>query len=132
MLRGKSAEEATAALRAIVVDEVTSICGLHASSVDTRRPLGEFGVDSLLAVELQMALERRCGIALPVLDAAAEANIETIVNRIGGRVLPEKFGVQGHSDGLVERLAQRHGVDMEDAEVKALMNGLGDGRATNR
>ena len=132
MLRGKSADEAAAALRAIVVDEVTSICGLHASSVDTQRPLGEFGVDSLLAVELQMALERRCGIALPVVDATAEANIETIVNLIGGRVLPEQFGVQGRSGGLVARLAQRHGVDVTDAEVKALTSGLEDGLATKR
>ena len=120
MLRGKSAGEAAAALQSIVIEEVTNICGLHASSVDVRRPLSEFGVDSLLAVELQMALERRCGVVLSVVDASAEASVETIAKLIGGRILPEQFATKGRSDELVERLARRHGVDVEDEDMEAL------------
>ena len=64
-----------------------------------------------------MALERRCGVVLSVVDASAEASVETIAKLIGGRILPEQFATKGRSDELVERLARRHGVDVEDEDI---------------
>jgi len=64
---GLSDEEALPLVLDMLVEEVGAILKLEAKAIDINRPVQEFGVDSLMAVELRTALEIRLGVGLPLL-----------------------------------------------------------------
>jgi acyl carrier protein len=57
-------------LKAIVAAIVAKNCGLSHASVQNERPLVEYGLDSVRAIELLISLEERFGISIP--DEAAQ------------------------------------------------------------
>jgi len=57
--------ERPAVLREAVREQVAAILSLSATGIDVRRALNEYGLDSLMAVELRNALAALCGERLP-------------------------------------------------------------------
>ena len=98
MLRGQQAEAGQVdiaklladstpdAARALVGDilaaEVAGITKAPLQQIDLDRSLTDLGMDSLMAVELRIALERRFGASLPLLSLADGASIGSIAARI--------------------------------------------------
>ena len=75
-------EEGRALVGQILAEEVAAITKGSTSQIDLSRSLTDLGMDSLMAVELRMALERRFGANLPLLSLADGASIESIAARI--------------------------------------------------
>ena len=65
-LQGATAEECQRLLESYLCELAAGKLGLTPSTLDIRAPLNSLGVDSLIAVELRMQVERDLGIVVPV------------------------------------------------------------------
>ena len=77
-------EEALALLKTVVAEEAAGILRLPVAGIDEFRPLSEMGMDSLMAVELRLALESRLRIDLPLMSLAEGTSVASIVKRLAG------------------------------------------------
>jgi NADPH:quinone reductase-like Zn-dependent oxidoreductase/acyl transferase domain-containing protein/acyl carrier protein len=69
-LRGRSREEAIEIVTAVLRREVADILRMAENRVDLARPLADLGLDSLMALELHMAMEAAIGVQIAVVGAA--------------------------------------------------------------
>ena len=83
-LAGLSTEEAVPLLKTAVAEEAANILRLPAGAIDPLRPLSEMGMDSLMAVELRLALESRLRIDLPLMSLAEGTSVGSIAGRLAG------------------------------------------------
>ena len=123
------AEELTEMVRGLVLQEVAQILSLSVERIDPERPLHDLGMDSLMAVELALGLEKRFGVQFPVMLLNESPSSARVAGRIVERLTESKDS--GH-DGtaLVGDIARRHGEQMsaEDMEHMARNAGAGHGR----
>ena len=100
-------EGALALLTTIVAEEAATILRLPAGGIDLLRPLSELGMDSLMAVELRLALESRLRVDLPLVSLAEGTSVASIASRLAATV-----STTGSKDGELIALVARHeGVD---------------------
>jgi phthiocerol/phenolphthiocerol synthesis type-I polyketide synthase C len=85
-LAGLDAEAALALLKTAVAEEAANILRLPAAGIDPLRPLSEMGMDSLMAVELRLALESRLRIDLPLMSLAEGTSVASIAVRLASAV----------------------------------------------
>jgi len=81
-LSALSPEAAAAALEELLRDEVARILRLPAEAVEADRPLIDIGLDSLMALELRLGIEKRTGIELPLTTMGGNRSIRDLVARI--------------------------------------------------
>jgi acyl carrier protein len=95
-------DAALALLKTVVAEEAATILRLPGESVDPLRPLSEMGMDSLMAVELRLALENRLRIDLPLVSLAEGTSVASIAARLAAAALAAP------RDGEVIALAARY------------------------
>ena len=122
-LREGSEESAARLLMGVVAEHTARILGIAAGKLPVERPLQELGLDSLMAMELAMALEQTLAVPLPVM-ALHDA---PTVARIAARLLPlvREQGAAGSAadiDALVAVLARQHGEQAAEDEAAALID----------
>jgi len=66
----------------LLKQEISEILRLPASRLDSQRPLQELGLDSLMSVELVVAVEERFGIRLSVMELSESSSIDKLTVRI--------------------------------------------------
>jgi phthiocerol/phenolphthiocerol synthesis type-I polyketide synthase C len=124
-LASLDSEAALALLTTIVAEEAATILRLPAGGIDPLRPLSEMGMDSLMAVELRLALENRLRIDLPLVSLAEGTSVASIAARLAAAVST------GSTDGELIALVVRHeGVD--DTRVPAVAEGAASAMVTAR
>ena len=90
----------------MIAEEAATILRLPASGIDPLRPLSEMGMDSLMAVELRLALESRLRVDLPLVSLAEGTSVASIAGRLATAVST------GPKDGdLIALVARHEGVD---------------------
>ncbi len=114
-LAGLDAEEALALLKTAVAEEAANILRLPAAGIDPLRPLSEMGMDSLMAVELRLALESRLRIDLPLMSLAEGTSVASIATRLANAVT-----ARPHASELLS-LAERYEVS-DDERLTAVAN----------
>ena len=77
-LAGLGLAEAGQVVLEVLVEEVAAILKLAPSAIDVSRPVLEFGVDSLMGVELRTALESRLGVQLPLLALSGATTLSAM------------------------------------------------------
>jgi len=97
-------EAALALLKTVVADEAATILRLPGEGIDPLRPLSEIGMDSLMAVELRLALENRLRVDLPLVSLTEGTSVASIAARLTAAVST------GPRDGEVIALAAHHEV----------------------
>jgi NADPH:quinone reductase-like Zn-dependent oxidoreductase/acyl carrier protein/NADP-dependent 3-hydroxy acid dehydrogenase YdfG len=111
MLAGCTPDEARAKVTGLLVEEVARIMKLAADRIDASRPLTELGMDSLMAVELRLAVEQRFGVTVPLLALSEGATLSAMAGRIvrglGEAGTPEQ---RDENADLAERIARHEGV----------------------
>jgi phthiocerol/phenolphthiocerol synthesis type-I polyketide synthase C len=95
-------QAALALLQTVVGEEAGTILRLPADGIDPLRPLSEIGMDSLMAVELRLALETRLGIDLPLMSLAEGTSVASIAARLAAALST------GSRDGEVMAFVARH------------------------
>lgn len=99
-------EAALALLKTIVAEEAATILRLPAGGIDPLRPLSEMGMDSLMAVELRLALENRLRIDLPLVSLAEGTSVASIATRLAGTI-----STGSKNRELIALVARHEGVD---------------------
>ena len=75
-------EMALAMLKTVVAEEAATILRLPGEGIDPLRPLSEMGMDSLMAVELRLALENRLRVDLPLVSLTEGTSVASIASRL--------------------------------------------------
>ncbi|WP_129971919.1 type I polyketide synthase [Pseudomonas sp. SWI36] len=106
--------------------EVCEILRLPPARLDAQRPLQEMGLDSLMSVELVVALEERFGIRLPVMELSDSSSID----KLAARLLELLRGEAGSGEEqLAQNVLARHGSEHSAEELAQLNAALADGNA---
>jgi acyl carrier protein len=104
-----SPDEARAKITALLVEEVARIMKLGADRIEPARPLAELGMDSLMAVELRLAVEQRFGISIPLLALSEGATLSAMAGRIVRGLSGEGEPQANERSDLAERIARHEG-----------------------
>jgi len=93
LLAGKTPEEVKEIVLGLLLDEIAVILRVGKAKLDPNRPLSEIGMDSLMAVELRIAIERSLGVEIPALMLNESVTLVAMAARIaqslGGQVEAE-------------------------------------------
>jgi len=111
--------------------EISEILRLPTNKLDATRPLQELGLDSLMSVELMVAVEERFGVRLPVMELSEASTIGKITVRILELLRSNQEGdsdAQPTAESNLQSLASdtysRHGVDISGDDIVQLSDGL--------
>lgn len=114
----------------LLKQEVCEIIRLPAARLDIQRPLQELGLDSLMSVELVVALEERFGIRLPVMELSENSSIDKLSLRIIALLRSEDSESEAPATAAVaESVLARHGSEMSREALAELSAELADGSA---
>jgi len=119
----------------LLKDEIEQILRLPREKIDVERSIFDLGMDSLMGMELVLAIEERFGVKLPVMALTEGANILRIAERITEKLSDEELesneilSVEGDKEKHDENIsvaASRHGhaANMTEAEAEALSKRL--------
>jgi NADPH:quinone reductase-like Zn-dependent oxidoreductase/short-subunit dehydrogenase/acyl carrier protein len=117
-------KEAEALLCELVRREVAQILRLPPEKISDSQDLTQLGLDSLMGVELALALEERLGIKLPAFLLSEGPTADRLAQR-----LVHSLRKSAQEDGLFlspdretfEQLAKQHGVATDEAAIKQIV-----------
>jgi len=113
LLADCSPDEARDKVSALLVEEVARIMKLAIDRVEAHRPLAELGMDSLMAVELRLAVEQRFGISIPLLALSEGATLTAMAGRIVRSLGGEGEVQADEKTQMAERLARYEGASID-------------------
>jgi acyl carrier protein len=119
LIAGLSNEEVHVFITGILTDELAKILQLPGDKVEQNRSIQDLGVDSLMAMELVNAIEKRFGIEIPVMAMSDNATVDSIATRIT-RILTadkEQAPLRDRDAVLVHTLAATHAEEFSDTEI---------------
>jgi len=100
----------------MVAEEVAKVLSIDAARIDPSRPLHDLGLDSLMAVELALGLEKRFGVRLPAMMINDAPTVGRVAARIAGLLGGGGDKEATEADAVVE-MAIRHGEELDSATV---------------
>jgi phthiocerol/phenolphthiocerol synthesis type-I polyketide synthase C len=110
LLADLSPDEARERVTGLLVEEVARIMKLAPERVEAQRPLAELGMDSLMAVELRLAVEQRFGLSIPLLALSEGATLAAMASRIiRGLGSDRDVSPTDEASQFLERLARLEG-----------------------
>jgi NADPH:quinone reductase-like Zn-dependent oxidoreductase/NAD(P)-dependent dehydrogenase (short-subunit alcohol dehydrogenase family) len=86
-LAALSDEGRTAEMISLVAAQIARVLRMRISKLDVDQPLTEMGVDSLLAVELRLAIQQGFGVEYSVLELLKGVSVSQLATQILGRML---------------------------------------------
>ena len=78
-------EEAADRICSALVDRISSRSSIPVDSINTSKAITEFGIDSLVAVELRNWISREMDSTIPILDLLANQSLQQLSAKIGQR-----------------------------------------------
>lgn len=124
VLRNMDEGEARELVSQWIAEEVAEVLGLSAERIDPRRSLFDMGMDSLMGVELALALEKRLGVRIPAMALGEASSIEALAERLL-RALdtcdPEEIGADTTTQQMAETLAAQHAADIDETTMNAIV-----------
>ena len=129
LLAGLSAAEVQETVTGLLTEQVAKVLRLPVERVERNVSIYDLGMDSLMAVELHMAVEEQFHIHVPVMAVTEGASITALAGRIAVQLGSRGVATAGEGDAnarsqVVERLAARHGESLDDEEIEAFLAGM--------
>ncbi|MGO4171791.1 SDR family NAD(P)-dependent oxidoreductase [Bosea sp. TAF32] len=135
-LRGKTREEAIGIVTGVLRREVAEILRMAEGKVDLTRPLADLGLDSLMALELHMALEEAIGVQIAVVGAGDRSLLDmagTIVDQLDQAEAEVEQAPAENMQATIIRLANVHSkMDLspeQAGQVEAMVRRANEGAA---
>jgi len=135
MLAELSDDELHLTLTEMIRSEVGEILRVAADKIDPSKSIYDMGLDSLMGVELVVALESRFGIRLPVMALSQSPTIAKLVERIVQQLRETADAEQIEEPDMVaqmRQLATQHGQDISEESIAALVEDITASDGTNR
>ena len=126
-LSGLSEAEVRETVTELLADQVAKVLRLPVERVERDASIYDLGMDSLMAVELHMAVEEQFQVHVPVMAVTEGASIAALSGRIA-----EQLGSRARSAAaersaaaqMAKRLATRHGESLGDEDIEAIVAGM--------
>lgn len=116
----------------LLLDEIEQILRLPREKLDIEQSVFDLGMDSLMGMELVLAIEERFGVKLPVMALTEGANIQRIAERITAQLSSSDSGSNAGSDtdSASSEQKEKH-AHQDDISIAAARHGHGkDGKMT--
>jgi len=112
--------------------ELGEILRVPTNKIDASRSIYDMGLDSLMGVELVVALENRFGIRLPVMALNEHATVDKLALRLV-KLLRENRAQQPADDvtAAVAQMASSHATEVSDAAISAFVEDMQRGDAAD-
>jgi acyl carrier protein len=105
MLRELPEEEVQVKLADLVVANITRTLRLPTADVDRNRALSEFGMDSLMMLELRTAVEEAMGIEIPLMSLTSSLTVIDVSKRLASMLRNQEKALMS---GQMSALTQGH------------------------
>jgi phthiocerol/phenolphthiocerol synthesis type-I polyketide synthase C len=105
-IEGLDAAAAQAVLARHLTHVIATIMRTAPTSVETKRPLVDMGIDSLMTVELQLAAKERFGMELPLGALVDGATIEDLAVRLLQRLRSGVVGNEADRDFIAKHIGR--------------------------
>lgn len=139
LIASLSPDELSATFKDLLKAEIGEILRIAPDKIDTARSVYDMGLDSLMGVELMLAIEGRFGVQLPLMALSESPTI----NKLTEKLISLLTGTQGSSEeaepeamlaAQVHRAASQHAVDVNTQVIKLIASDLhtGAGAPTQR
>ena len=134
MILGLSKEEVHVLITNMLTDELAKILQLPSEKVEQNRSIQDLGVDSLMAMELVSAIEKRFSIEIPVMAMSDNATIDSIAARITKILTGDKNVEHGPDKAsvMVQSLAATHAEEFTETEIDEFTREFVENKTTTR
>ena len=108
----------------ILRHEVGDILRVAPEKIDPTQSIYDMGLDSLMGVELVMALEGRFWVRLPVMALNDSPTLAKLAERLGRMLKGEETAEaseQKAAESRIAKIAQQHDADVSDEQVAELV-----------
>ncbi len=128
-------EELSATFKDLLRAEIGEILRIAPEKIDTSRSVYDMGLDSLMGVELMLAIENRFGVQLPVMALSESPTIDKLTEKLIGQ-LTGTHGSQSEAEPeallaqQVQLAATQHAVDVNTQVVNLIASDVNTGAAT--
>jgi len=112
-------KEAVTQAVARLSQHIAHILRLPPSRLRQDKPVGELGMDSLMYVELSLAIEETFGVDPASLSLNKEITILTLAGRILGQIRAEDTPSEAQS--VAEAIRTQHGLDLSQTQARRLL-----------
>ncbi|WP_169568011.1 type I polyketide synthase [Sneathiella limimaris] len=118
-LEGKSHDEIVELVQALVISQISAITGSPTDKISAEKSLFDLGIDSLMALELTMELERKTGIELSSMSIIGGGNISDLADKVASLLTGEGEATEQAGSEMDVLMAQ-HGIteDLDDSPAK--------------
>ena len=129
MIADLSAEEVQELVAGLLIAEVGEILRLPREKLSVDKSVFDLGMDSLMGMELVLAIEERFGVRLPVMALTEGATVGRIAEKITAQLVVDVDDVlqpsaQELKKQSIAAVVKQHGSDMSEAELEKLAQGL--------
>ncbi|WP_310618939.1 SDR family NAD(P)-dependent oxidoreductase [Flexibacterium corallicola] len=130
LVNGKTEEEATSIVAGLLAVEIAKILRLPLEDIGYTRPLAEFGMDSLMGLELRIAIQRRFAFEVPLVSLSGGTTLNDFASQILQKSIRSTAAAEDDNQTALDDLANRHvGVDMSDSDQAAVQKALSERQA---
>lgn len=136
-LAGKSDTEARALLAEVLAREIAAILRMSPDDIDAGAALSDLGMDSLMALELRLTLEKKFALELPLLAIGggrtlADLSGIALSSLRGSRAPADRAAPEAHLRVIPAAdaaLIARHGLDMEADDALPVLGAIEEMRS---
>ena len=117
LLVGKSTDEAVGILTDLIAQEVAKLMGISVKELNIHQPISDIGMDSLMVVELAVALEERIGLKVPAVSLSGGATIQTMAERFW-----QMLNKSSEEEQVLDTMASQHGIALTGEMKQGVLN----------
>jgi acyl transferase domain-containing protein/acyl carrier protein len=135
LIAGLGTEETHQLVTSLLLAEVGHILRLPADKLTADKSVFDLGMDSLMGMELVLAIEERFKVRLPVMALTEGATVSRIAEKIVAQLNPQESVAAPTEQELKQQsiaaVVKKHGSDMTEAELAQLAANLSAEEARN-